>query len=51
MKILDKITDKLIDKIWLSLEGHFPDEDTETTLADIDGNDVADIDSNIIGTL
>lgn len=48
---MDKISDKLIDKIWLSLDGKFPEDEPQDTLADIDGNDVVDIDSNQIGTL
>lgn len=51
MKIMDKLMDKFIDKIWLSLEGKFPEDEPQYTLADIDGNDVVDIDSNQIGTL
>lgn len=51
MKILDKIEDKLITKVWLSLDGKFPDDEPAFTLSDIDGNDIVDIDSNQIGTL
>lgn len=51
MKILDKITEKFTEKLWLSLDGKYPEDEPQFTLTDIDGNDVVDIDSNQIGTL
>ena len=47
MKILDKLEDKLVTKIWLSLDGKFP-EDGERYWQRVDDTDILRVDGTQI---